>query len=134
MCPKPYACASALSDSFVVEDASSQNFHGIRSGWVADDFAQRSCELSPWRATDALHVTACRCRERNDGCYTALTYLSAKIVEEALVALVQSIVFACIVFFPCEFTGSFALFWYTYFQTTLIGIREPPAPHSRHFL
>ena len=40
-------------------------------------------------------------------------------------ALVQSIVFACIVFFPCEFSGSFALFWYTYFQTTLIGIREP---------
>ena len=65
------------------------------------------------------------CRERNDGCYTALTYLSAKVIEEALVALVQSLVFACIVYFPCEFTGSFGLFWYTYFQTTLIGIREP---------
>ena len=65
------------------------------------------------------------CRERNDGCYTALTYLSAKVLEEALVALVQSLVFACIVYFPCEFTGSFGLFWYTYFQTTLIGIREP---------
>ncbi|CAL5220625.1 g2668 [Coccomyxa viridis] len=61
-------------------------------------------------------------RERNDGCYTALTYLSAKIFEESLVALVTSTVFACIVFFPCEFSGSFALFWYTYFQTTLIGI------------
>ena len=71
------------------------------------------------------------CRERNDGCYTALTYLSAKIIEEALVALVQSIIFACIVFFPCEFSGSFALFWYTYFQTTLIGIREPLPPHSQ---
>ena len=65
------------------------------------------------------------CRERNDGCYTALTYLSAKVIEEALVALVQSLVFACIVYFPCEFAGSFGLFWYTYFQTTLIGIREP---------
>lgn len=65
------------------------------------------------------------CRERNDGCYTALTYLSAKVIEEALVALVQSLVFACIVYFPCEFTGSFGLFWYTYFQTTLIGICEP---------
>ncbi len=39
-------------------------------------------------------------------------------------ALVTSTVFACIVFFPCEFSGSFALFWYTYFQTTLIGICE----------
>ena len=68
------------------------------------------------------------CRERNDGCYTALTYLSAKVLEEALVALVQSLVFACIVYFPCEFTGSFGLFWYTYFQTTLIGIREPSPP------
>lgn len=64
------------------------------------------------------------CRERNDGCYTALTYLSAKILEEALVALLQSLVFACIVWFPLQLTGSFALFWYTYFQTTLIGIRE----------
>ena len=68
------------------------------------------------------------CRERNDGCYTALTYLSAKVFEETLVALVTSIIFACIVFFPCEFSGSFALFWLTYFQTTLIGIREPPTP------
>ena len=64
------------------------------------------------------------CRERNDGCYTALTYLCAKILEEALVALVQSLVFACIVWFPLQLTGSFALFWYTYFQTTLIGICE----------
>lgn len=64
------------------------------------------------------------CRERNDGLYSSLTYLVAKFVEEVIVALVQSLIMSCIVFFPLELAGSWALFWYTYFQTTCIGIGE----------
>jgi hypothetical protein len=62
------------------------------------------------------------CRERNDGLYTALTYLSAKIVEEVVVALLVSLAVSNIVFWQLALAGSWALFWYTYFQTTLIGI------------
>ncbi|KAK9904972.1 hypothetical protein WJX75_006687 [Coccomyxa subellipsoidea] len=61
-------------------------------------------------------------RERSDGLYKAVTYLVAKLLEEVIVALVQSLIMSCIVFFPLELAGSWALFWYTYFQTTVIGI------------
>ena len=68
------------------------------------------------------------CRERSDGLYKSVTYLVAKIVEEVIVALVQSLIMSCIVFFPLELAGSWALFWYTYFQTTVIGICAPLPP------
>lgn len=62
------------------------------------------------------------CRERNDGLYTALTYLSAKLIEEVIVALLVSIIAANIVFWACKFAGSWALFWFTAFLTTVVGI------------
>jgi ATP-binding cassette subfamily G (WHITE) protein 2 len=73
-------------------------------------------------------------RERSDGLYKAVTYLVAKLLEEVIVALVQSLIMSCIVFFPLELAGSWALFWYTYFQTTVIGICTlPPHPFWRAF-
>ena len=71
-------------------------------------------------------------RERNDGLYTPLTYLSAKLVEEVIVALLVSIISSNIVFWACEFAGSWALFWFTAFLTTVVGIgaRTPPHMHS----
>lgn len=62
------------------------------------------------------------CRERNDGLYTPLTYLSAKLAEEVTVALLLSLGVSCLVWFPLELAGSWALFWFTYFQTTVIGV------------
>lgn len=67
------------------------------------------------------------CRERSDGLYWSLTYLVAKVIEEVIVALVQSLIMSCIVFFPLDLAGSWVLFWFTYFQTTVIGICEPLA-------
>ncbi|CAL8464409.1 g3944 [Coccomyxa elongata] len=61
-------------------------------------------------------------RERSDGLYMPLTYLVAKVLEEVIVALVQSLVMSCIVFFPLELSGSWVLFWLTYFITTVVGI------------
>ncbi|EIE18756.1 ABC family transporter: multidrug, partial [Coccomyxa subellipsoidea C-169] len=61
-------------------------------------------------------------RERSDGLYKSVTYLVAKLLEEVIVALVQSLIMSCIVFFPLALAGSWSLFWYTYFQTTVIGI------------
>jgi hypothetical protein len=69
-------------------------------------------------------------RERNDGLYQSLTYLVAKLIEEVMIALLQSLVMSCIVFFPLELAGSWVLFWYTFFQTTCIGICEARLPHS----
>lgn len=61
-------------------------------------------------------------RERSDGLYMPLTYLVAKVLEEVIVALVQSLIMSCIVFFPLELSGSWVLFWLTYFITTVVGI------------
>lgn len=68
------------------------------------------------------------CRERSDGLYKSVTYLVAKLLEEVIVALVQSLIMSCIVFFPLALAGSWSLFWYTYFQTTVIGIRTSLFP------
>lgn len=61
-------------------------------------------------------------RERNDGLYRPVTYIAAKLIEELAVALVNTLVCAAIVFFPCQLAGSFAYFWAVYFLTTATGI------------
>ncbi|PSC74385.1 P-loop containing nucleoside triphosphate hydrolase isoform B [Micractinium conductrix] len=61
-------------------------------------------------------------RERNDGLYRVITYMVSKILEELIVALFNSIVFANIVFWALQLKGSFALFWLVYFVTLSTGI------------
>lgn len=61
-------------------------------------------------------------RERNDGLYRVVTYLCAKIVEEAGVALIASIIFSNVVFWAVQLQGSFGLFWLVYFATLMVGI------------
>ncbi|KAL4428045.1 hypothetical protein ABPG75_002134 [Micractinium tetrahymenae] len=61
-------------------------------------------------------------RERNDGLYRVITYLVAKMTEELGIALVNSIVFANIVFWAVDLQGSFAVFWAVYAVTLCCGI------------
>ncbi|EFN51572.1 hypothetical protein CHLNCDRAFT_140061 [Chlorella variabilis] len=61
-------------------------------------------------------------RERNDGLYRVITYLVAKILEELGIALINSIVFANLVFWTVALKGSFAIFWLIYFVTLSTGI------------
>ncbi|KAK9804705.1 hypothetical protein WJX72_000974 [[Myrmecia] bisecta] len=61
-------------------------------------------------------------RERSDGLYRTITYLCFKLAEEVFLALLISLPFSCLVFFPLQMQGSWALFWAVYFLTTIIGI------------
>lgn len=61
-------------------------------------------------------------RELDDGCYAPTTYYLAKFVEEAVLALATSAVFCLMTYFGLDLTGSFGIFFVTYYLTTLIGI------------
>jgi len=61
-------------------------------------------------------------RERNDGLYTPVTYLFWKVVEELCVAIPTSMGVSCLVYFPLELGGSFAVFYFTYLVSLSIGI------------
>lgn len=61
-------------------------------------------------------------RERNDGLYRVITYLTAKIIDELGVAFVASIVFSNVVFWVVNLQGSWPLFWLVYLATLSCGI------------
>jgi hypothetical protein len=61
-------------------------------------------------------------RERADGCYAGVTYYLSKFIEEAVMAIITSLVFAVLVFFSLSLQGSFFIFALGYFLTTLLGI------------
>merc|ERR1712129_275197 len=61
-------------------------------------------------------------RERADGCYCALTYYLSKFVEEAVLCVFTSLIFSICVFFAMSLQGSFFIFWFIYFLTTMVGI------------
>jgi ABC-type multidrug transport system ATPase subunit len=61
-------------------------------------------------------------RERADGCYTGVTYYLSKFIEEAVMAVMTSLVFSVVVFFSLSLQGSFVIFTLGYFLTTLLGI------------
>jgi len=61
-------------------------------------------------------------RERCDGCYAAWTYYLAKFIEEAVLCILTSFLFATTVFFSLKLQGNFFLFVLSYFLTSMIGI------------
>ncbi|GAB4821434.1 hypothetical protein N2152v2_008480 [Parachlorella kessleri] len=61
-------------------------------------------------------------RERNDGLYRVLTYLSHKMIEEVALALLLSIIFSAVVFYTLAFEGSYVLFWLVHFVSLANGI------------
>lgn len=63
-------------------------------------------------------------RERSDGLYGAVAYMTAKMFEEAVLLLPFTLVLAAIVWFPVQFSGTYLLFWAVYFCTAVVGICE----------
>lgn len=61
-------------------------------------------------------------RERNDGLYLAITYLCAKMVDELLLAIVGTLIFSCVVYFPLKLGGLWVTWWLCYLCTLSIGI------------
>lgn len=61
-------------------------------------------------------------RELADGCYSPTTYYISKFIEEAVIAVFTSALFAVVVFFGLKLTGSFVIFFVNYYLTTLIGV------------
>lgn len=61
-------------------------------------------------------------RELADGCYSPLVYYLSKFIEEAVLAIFTSLLFATITFFGCNLQGSFLVFASVYYLTTMCGI------------
>ena len=78
-------------------------------------------DLEPLTAALSSQHAAPR-REISDGLYRPVTYLAAKLLEEGIIALLQSIALSVLVFFPLQLTGQWLLFFFTYLVTTCIGI------------
>ena len=57
--------------------------------------------------------------------YRPITYLTAKITEELIMAAFSSLFFCCLTFFALELPGSFLLYFLVYYLTTCIGIGAP---------
>ena len=77
-----------------------------------------------------IHMHACMHarRERNDGLYRVITYLCAKMLDELLIAVLASIIFACVVFYGVRLQGEWVLFWLVYLTTLSVGISARPLP------
>lgn len=51
-----------------------------------------------------------------------ICYLSFKMIEEQLIAVVTTLIFSLVVFYSVEFQGSFLLFWLMFHFTLSVGI------------
>jgi len=61
-------------------------------------------------------------RERADGNYNVISYLSFKVVEEFVVSVPVSLLFTVVLYYGVGMHGSLALFWLTFLVTANIGI------------
>jgi len=61
-------------------------------------------------------------RERADGLFTPLCYLTARMIEELVIAFFNAVAFSALAFYPVFLSGSFVTFFLAKFITTSIGI------------
>jgi len=61
-------------------------------------------------------------RETSDGCYSTLSYLLFKVVEEGTLQIVASLIFSLLTFFVIGLPGNFFWHWVIYFVTGQTGI------------
>ncbi|KAK9865323.1 hypothetical protein WJX84_007950 [Apatococcus fuscideae] len=61
-------------------------------------------------------------RERSDGLYHTLTYITAKVAEEMVIAFLGSLIFSNWIWWSTEFRGSYALFLLVHYACTCTGI------------
>ena len=65
-------------------------------------------------------------REQSDGLYRVITYLTFKVVEEVVLAVVSSVAFSLLVFYLVKLQGSFFPVWIVFLVTQLVGVGEHP--------
>lgn len=63
-------------------------------------------------------------REQSDGLYRVITYLTFKVVEEVVLAVVSSVAFSLLVFYLVKLQGSFFPVWIVFLVTQLVGVGE----------
>lgn len=61
-------------------------------------------------------------REQSDGLYRVITYLTFKVVEEVVLAVVSSVAFSLLVFYLVKLQGSFFPVWIVFLVTQLVGV------------
>ena len=71
---------------------------------------------------DDAPLNQLQCRERNDGLYLPITYLSARLAGELAVVVLQSLVVSAMVFYPLALRGAFVVFWLAWLLTTSVGV------------
>ena len=96
--------------------------HAYNAGAKTDPGFSRVCPGIP--VSFMLSAPGWSCRERKAGWYSAAVYLAHKMVEEVGVAALMTLPFSCILYFPMQLHGTWALFWMVYFVTSTIGIGE----------
>lgn len=62
------------------------------------------------------------CRERSDGLYSVITYLSAKMLEELILATGVSLITSLVVFYVLSLQGQWVLFFLAFLVTLSNGI------------
>ncbi len=63
-------------------------------------------------------------REQSDGLYRVITYLTFKVLEEVLLAVVSSVAFSLMVYYLVKLQGSFFPVWIVFLVTQLVGVGE----------
>jgi len=61
-------------------------------------------------------------REYNDGCYHVVSYLLAKLIEEAVIAVFFGLFFTAVCFFGVGLNGSYLVLFMTYYLSLQCGI------------
>jgi len=61
-------------------------------------------------------------RETNDGCYSSFSYITYKLIEEAIPQVISSLIFCSLTHFMIDLSGSFAWQWLIFFVTGQTGI------------
>lgn len=65
-------------------------------------------------------------REQSDGLYRVITYLTFKVMEEVVLALLSSVAFSLVVYYLVKLQGSFFPVWIVFLVTQLVGVGKIP--------
>lgn len=61
-------------------------------------------------------------REQSDGLYRVITYLTFKVMEEVVLAVISSVAFSLVVYYLVKLQGSFFPVWIVFLVTQLVGV------------
>ena len=73
-------------------------------------------------------------REQSDGLYRVITYLTFKVMEEVVLAVLSSVAFSLVVYYLVKLQGSFFPVWIVFLVTQLVGVGEHACLNSLNLL